>query len=114
MEIKGKNALITGAAAGIGQATAFALADAGAAGIALVDLDEKGLADTANIIEQKGAKALTGKVDVTDAIALTTFFEEAESALGGLDIVPPTMQGQSVESLFGRLHLLRRLIVLFQ
>ena len=33
MEIKGKNALITGSAAGIGQATAFALADAGAAGI---------------------------------------------------------------------------------
>ena len=56
MEIKGKNALITGSAAGIGQATAFALADAGAAGIALADLDEKGLADTANIIEQKGTK----------------------------------------------------------
>ena len=53
MEIKGKNALITGSAAGIGQATACALADAGAAGIALADLDEKGLADTANIIEQK-------------------------------------------------------------
>ena len=53
MEIKGKNALITGSAAGIGQATAFALADAGAAGIALADLDEKGLTDTANIIEQK-------------------------------------------------------------
>ncbi|MEO2183567.1 MAG: beta-ketoacyl-ACP reductase, partial [bacterium] len=33
MEIKGKNVLITGSAAGIGQATAFALADAGAAGI---------------------------------------------------------------------------------
>ncbi|MFP6805153.1 MAG: SDR family NAD(P)-dependent oxidoreductase [Pseudomonadales bacterium] len=56
MEIKGKNALITGSAAGIGQAAACALADAGAAGIALADLDEKGLADTANIIEQKGTK----------------------------------------------------------
>jgi len=51
MEIKGKNALITGFAAGIGHATGFALADAGAAGIALADLDEKGLADTANMIE---------------------------------------------------------------
>ncbi len=66
MEIKGKNALITGSAAGIGQATAFALADAGAAGIALADLDEKGLTDTANIIEQKGTKAVFRKVDVTD------------------------------------------------
>jgi NAD(P)-dependent dehydrogenase (short-subunit alcohol dehydrogenase family) len=51
-----RNALITGSAAGIGQATACALADVGAAGIALADLDEKGLADTANIIEQKGTK----------------------------------------------------------
>ena len=87
MEIKGKNALITGSAAGIGQATAFALADAGAAGIALADLDEKGLTDTANIIEQKGTKAVFRKVDVTDSTALTAFFEEAESTLGGLDII---------------------------
>ena len=87
MDIKGKNALITGAAAGIGQATAFALADAGAAGIALADLDAKGLDDTANIIEQKGVKALTSKVDVTDSGALQTFFKQAEKTLGGLDIV---------------------------
>jgi NAD(P)-dependent dehydrogenase (short-subunit alcohol dehydrogenase family) len=87
MEIKGKNALITGSAAGIGQATAFALADAGAAGIALADLDEKGLLDTANVIEQKGSRAIVEKVDVTDPEALTAFFERAESELGGLDII---------------------------
>ncbi len=87
MEITGKNALITGAAAGIGQATAFALADAGAAGIALADLDEKGLADTARVIEQKGARAITGKVDVTDAEQQSRFFSQAEEELGGLNIV---------------------------
>lgn len=87
MDIKGKNALITGSAAGIGQATAFALADAGAAGIALADLDEHGLAETANIIEQKGVKAVTAKVDVTDANQQLKFFEKAERDLGGLDIV---------------------------
>jgi 3-oxoacyl-[acyl-carrier protein] reductase len=87
MEINGKNALITGAAAGIGQATAFALADAGAAGIALADLDQAGLTETADIIQQKGVKALTGVVDVTDAEQQTRFFARAEQELGGLDIV---------------------------
>ncbi len=53
MEIKGKNVLITGSAAGIGQATAFALADARAAGIALADLDEKGPAARRTLSSKK-------------------------------------------------------------
>jgi NADP-dependent 3-hydroxy acid dehydrogenase YdfG len=65
----------------------LALADARVAGIALADLDEKGLADTANIIEQKETKALFRKVDVTDSAVLTAFFAESESTLGGLDII---------------------------
>lgn len=87
MDIKAKNALITGSAAGIGRATAIALADAGAAGIALADLDAEGLEQTARSIEEKGARALTGIVDVTDADAQARFFEQADESLGGLDIV---------------------------
>lgn len=87
MDIRGKNALITGGAAGIGQATAYALADAGAAGIALADLDENGLEKTTRVLEQKGIDVVSGLVDVTDAHAQADFFAKADEALGGLDIV---------------------------
>lgn len=40
MDMKGKVAVVTGAASGIGRATAHAIAEAGAAGLALVDLHE--------------------------------------------------------------------------
>ena len=87
MDIKGKYGLITGAASGIGRATACALAKAGAAGIALADLDETGLKETARLVEAAGAKALVIPCDVTDRDAQTRMFGTAESGFGRLDIV---------------------------
>ena len=45
-DLSGRAALITGAASGIGRASALAFASAGAS-VALLDIDAKGLADTA-------------------------------------------------------------------
>src|SRR4051794_7163910 len=50
-------ALVTGAASGIGRASALALARAGA-GIAAVDIDPRGLGDTVELLRTEGADVL--------------------------------------------------------
>ena len=64
-DFSGKVALVTGAAAGLGRATAKAFADSGAA-VVLVDRDEKRLAGLAGEIAGSGGKALTMAGDVSD------------------------------------------------
>ena len=60
MDITGKAAIVTGASAGIGRATALALARAGARGIMLADIDAAGLADvtTRTFLRKKQARPL--------------------------------------------------------
>ena len=87
MEIKDKVAIVTGAAVGIGRAYAYALAEAGVAAVALADVDEVGLADTASGVEQRGAKASVARVDVADPGQLESLFGEVEQQFGGIDIV---------------------------
>ncbi len=58
MEIEGKVALVTGAASGIGRATAIALADAGAA-VVIADIDECGARDSQRIIRQPDSRCDT-------------------------------------------------------
>ncbi|MDB5479939.1 MAG: Short-chain dehydrogenase [Caulobacteraceae bacterium] len=86
MNISGRTVLISGAAAGIGRATAVALARKGAARIVLVDIDRPGLEQTARLVGGAGAKGVVQVVDVTDGPALQTLFEGA-FAEGGIDIV---------------------------
>ena len=51
MDIKGKVAIVSGAAAGIGRACAVALAEAGAKGVAIADIDDAGMEETARLVE---------------------------------------------------------------
>jgi len=61
---EGKVAFVTGAANGIGQATALAFAQEGA-DVAVVDLSEEGAQETVRMIEAEGVRALAVKCDVS-------------------------------------------------
>ena len=69
MQIQDKVGIVTGAASGIGRATALELVDQGAKGLALVDLSETGLVELAQQINQSAGRelALAFAGDVTDA-----------------------------------------------
>jgi len=75
-------ALVTGAASGIGLATAKALAQAGAE-VALLDRDAPALAAAAKVV---GATARAIPCDVTDASSLAAAIDGVVAAFGGLDI----------------------------
>ncbi|HUJ73331.1 MAG TPA: bifunctional aldolase/short-chain dehydrogenase, partial [bacterium] len=79
-------ALVTGAASGIGAATALALADQGAH-LVLLDLQEDKLKETTQAVQKRGVGALALAVDVTDAAAVRHAVQQAVLRFGGLDLV---------------------------
>lgn len=68
-DLTGRTAFITGAAGGIGRATAVLLAEAGAT-VHCADLDEKSLHETRTLITDAGGTAYTHTLDVTDRTQL--------------------------------------------
>jgi 3-oxoacyl-[acyl-carrier protein] reductase len=84
--LQGKVALVTGAARGIGAATAIRLAGDGAA-VAVLDLDEAATAGTVSAITDAGGTAIGIGCDVADAEQVTAAFERAVAELGGLHIL---------------------------
>ncbi len=84
--IAGRCALITGAASGMGRATAFLFADEGAR-LALADREAVGLEDTAAIIGDAGGEAHPFCVDLGKDGAAARLVADSVAALGGLDIL---------------------------
>ncbi|MEQ8657617.1 MAG: SDR family oxidoreductase [Hyphomicrobiales bacterium] len=82
-ELHGKRTLVTGAARGIGAATAKALAAAGAT-LWICDLNDP--VETVAAIKQAGGSATGMACDVSDAHATTKLFDAIEAEWGGLDI----------------------------
>jgi short-subunit dehydrogenase len=79
-------AVITGAGSGIGRATAVLLAERGA-DLALVDVSEPGLEETARLVEALGRTASTHLADVSDAERMTRLPEEVSAAHGACHIL---------------------------
>ncbi len=83
-ELSGKAVAITGASSGIGEATALALARAGAA-VALGARRKDRIDALAARIEDEGGTAVALEVDVTDEAQARGFVEAAHERLGRLD-----------------------------
>ena len=82
----GKHALVTGAAHGIGAATAARFAAEGAA-VMCADIDAEGAAATAAAIRGNGGGAQALALDVSDEAAVKASLTATVESLGGLDII---------------------------
>lgn len=83
----GSKVLITGAASGIGRATALAAAAAGAE-LVLTDINATGLAEAVSTIESTGGTVLVSRAfDITDYDAVTAFAVDVHAEHGSLDVV---------------------------
>ncbi|MGW7671297.1 SDR family NAD(P)-dependent oxidoreductase [Streptomyces sp. NPDC054775] len=81
-DLSGRTAFVTGAAGGIGRASAVLLAEAGAT-VHCADQDAQGLHGTATLIKDRGGAARTHHLDVTDRAHL----KRAVASCEGLDIM---------------------------
>ncbi len=86
MDPRGAVAVVTGASSGIGEATAIALARAGAA-VAVGARRKDRLDSLVERIEGEGGRALAIEVDVADESQARSFMETAHTELGGLDVL---------------------------
>ena len=81
---EGKVALVTGAASGIGRATALAFAREGAK-VLVADVSD-GAEETAKLIKDLGVDAAFVRADVTSDDDVRLMIDEAVSRFGGLDV----------------------------
>ena len=85
--IQGKVAVITGGGRGIGRQTALRLAEEGAAGIVINDLDEAPLQETVQAVKSQGAEAVGLAGSVVQSSLASQLVKLAEDTFGGLDYV---------------------------
>jgi len=79
-------AVVTGGSSGIGRAIALALAEQGV-DVAVVARSREELDFTVAAIEAKGSGAVGLELDVTDTAKISSIFDDAEAALGPIDVL---------------------------
>jgi len=84
--LDGKVAIVTGAASGIGRASAILFTREGAR-LVIVDRDVDGLNETAKVIARNGGSAEAVTADVSREADVTAFVERALAAFGALDVI---------------------------
>jgi NAD(P)-dependent dehydrogenase (short-subunit alcohol dehydrogenase family) len=84
MQLAGRTAVVTGAASGIGRAIAVSLARRGC-NLALADIDEAGMAATAEMIQ--GVRVSRHRLDVANRVAVAEFPDVVAAEHGGVDVL---------------------------
>ena len=84
MRLERRTAVVTGAAGGIGRAIAVSLARRGCH-LALADIDEGGMADTADLT--RGVRVSRHRIDVADREAVAEFPNAVAAEHGGVDVL---------------------------
>ena len=86
MRLENKVAIVTGAASGIGEATALLFAEHGASVVAS-DIDQEGAEKTAAAIVERGGEAISVSSDVTDSAEALSIVQSAVEAYDALHIL---------------------------
>ncbi len=84
--VRGKVALITGAASGMGRATAMLFADEGAR-VAICDMNREAIAAVESEIRNAGGDVRAWTIDVSDAAAIRKMVAETLAHFGGISIL---------------------------
>jgi NAD(P)-dependent dehydrogenase (short-subunit alcohol dehydrogenase family) len=85
-ELRGRVAVVTGAASGIGRALAHELAAAGCE-LAISDVDEAGLAETRSAVEARGVRVTSARLDVADRAAVHAYADAVAGEHGRVNVV---------------------------
>jgi NAD(P)-dependent dehydrogenase (short-subunit alcohol dehydrogenase family) len=92
--LDGKVAVVTGAASGIGAATAELFAGVGAK-VVIGDLNGEGAEATAAAIRDAGGQAIGVQADVTDEVAVKALFDRARQEFGPVDVLVNNAAGRT-------------------
>ena len=84
--MRGKNALVTGAAGGIGKSIALALANHGA-NVIVADIDLEAARQAASEIERSGVRGIASKLDIADVERHRAYVARIEQEHGPIEIL---------------------------
>jgi 3-oxoacyl-[acyl-carrier protein] reductase len=103
MRLQDKRAMVTGAANGIGLATATLFARHGAH-VVIADIEEDAGEAAAQVIREAGGKADFFAADITDKDAVAALVASADSLLGGIDVWMNNAGASLTEELLDNWH----------